>query len=217
MQHFGLNISNFAKKVDISQPNLSQILKGNRSCGEAVINKIVLSTRCSKHWLLTGEGEMILQNDNDVSMVGAAKKAIKENTVSVKFFDVSPSASFSELDYAVSQGGDTLDVVPLRGERITSDYCVFEIHGDSMSPTLLSHARILCKTIPESQWHYAEGVIVIAYQNKVVVKRIERNDLLSNSCLHITSDNPSYGSEIIQQSDIHCMFKAKRIISQDIF
>lgn len=107
-------------------------------------------------------------------------------------------------------------VEPMHGERIDDTYVVFEIHGDSMVPTLLSHARILCKEIPEQRWQYAEGVVVISYRDKVVVKSIAVNDILGNSMITLKSDNPDYGSEDVQLSDIHCIYKAKRIISQDI-
>lgn len=207
--------SEFGRTIGVSSAYITSMRK---SIQPDKIKAIIESyPDLNTNWLLTGEGEMLNNSEGNVSLLGTAEKAIHENTVSVIFFDINPSATFSELDDAISQSYDTLEVVPLHGERITPEYCIFEIHGDSMTPTLLSHARILCKKIPESKWHYAEGVVVIAYRNKVVVKRIERNDLLGNNCIILTSDNPEYGSETVAQSDIHCMFKAKRIISQDIF
>lgn len=207
--------SEFGRTIGVSSAYITSMRK---SIQPDKIKAIIESyPDLNTNWLLTGEGEMLNNTEGNVSLLGTAEKAIHENTVSVIFFDISPSATFSELDDAISKSYDTLEVVPLHGERITPEYCIFEIHGDSMTPTLLSHARILCKKIPESKWHYAEGVVVIAYRNKVVVKRIERNDLLGNNCIILTSDNPEYGSETVAQSDIHCMFKAKRIISQDIF
>ena len=59
MSHYNLNQSELAKRIGIKQPNLSAILKGDRTCGEGVINKIVLSFDINKSWLLTGEGDML--------------------------------------------------------------------------------------------------------------------------------------------------------------
>ncbi len=215
LEHKGISKSEFGRTIGVSSAYITSMRK---SIQPDKLKSISISyPDLNTNWLLTGEGEMINGTESNASLIGSAGRAIRENTVAVTFFDISPSASFTELEYAISQSYDTLEVVPLHGERITKDDCIFEIHGDSMAPTLLSHARILCRKIPECQWHYAEGVVVIAYCNKVVVKRIGRNDLLGNNSILLTSDNPAYGSETVAESDIHCMFKARRIISQDIF
>lgn len=170
-------------------------------------------------WLLTGDGEMYNAEDTTAENVGSAVRAISETLPAVRFFDVNPTATFQELSDGFSDNVDTIDVVPMRGEKLDGSYAVFEIHGDSMFPTIRSHARILCKEIPESRWADAEGVVVISYRDKVVVKRIQPNSAYTNNSITLVSDNPDpmYGSEVVQLSDIHAIFKAKRKISEDIY
>lgn len=210
------NNAAFAREIGIKPQTLNNWL-GRGLSKDASIKISNRWKNINLSWLLTGEGDMLKDENDTAEIAGVASKVISDNAVLVKFFDVNPSATFQELDESVSQGYDTLEVVPIHGERIDDTYVVFEIHGDSMVPTLLSHARILCKEIPEQRWQYAEGVVVISYRDKVVVKRIAVNDILGNSMITLKSDNPDYGSEDVQLSDIHCIYKAKRIISQDIF
>lgn len=61
MAYKGLNISDTAKSVGITQPNLSSILAGKRPIGDNVLNKFVLAFNANKKWLLSGEGEMFLR------------------------------------------------------------------------------------------------------------------------------------------------------------
>lgn len=215
LKYKGIGQNKFERLAGLSNGYISNLKSSPSPEKLTMIFKV--SDDLNRDWLLYGEGNMLKDENDTAEIAGVASKVISDNAVLVKFFDVNPSATFQELDESVSQGYDTLEVVPIHGERIDDTYVVFEIHGDSMVPTLLSHARILCKEIPEQRWQYAEGVVVISYRDKVVVKRIAVNDILGNSMITLKSDNPDYGSEDVQLSDIHCIYKAKRIISQDIF
>lgn len=213
-----LTRSQLATILGTSQSALSAIISGARNLTDGFAARIEATCGISSVWLLTGIGEMLKKSDaSNVELLGRASSPIMEDTVEVTFFDVNPTATFQDLGESISNSYDTVHVIPLRGERLDKSYCVFEIHGDSMSPTVLSHARILCKSIPPQQWHHADGVIVIAYASKVVLKRVKCNDLDSGNLLTLVSDNPDYGTEVVQLADIHCIYKAKRIISQDIF
>lgn len=63
MSDLGMNQTIFAKKIEIKQQNLSQILSGKRPVGDAVINKFVLNLGVSKIWLLSGVGAMYLDSE----------------------------------------------------------------------------------------------------------------------------------------------------------
>lgn len=71
MNKFGLNQTKFSEISGIKQSNLSKILSGERTCGEAIINKIVLSFDINKDWLLTGEGEMLNSTEVGVFQRGS--------------------------------------------------------------------------------------------------------------------------------------------------
>lgn len=213
----GITVKNFETKASLSNGYIRQLRKAPS------IEKISLISaafpQLNINWLQTGEGQMYNTEDTTAENVGSAVRAISETLPAVRFFEVNPTATFQELSDGFSDNVDTIDVVPMRGEKLDGSYAVFEIHGDSMSPTIRSHARILCKEIPESRWADAEGVVVISYRDKVVVKRIQPNSVYTNNSITLVSDNPDpmYGSEVVQLSDVHAIFKAKRKISEDIY
>lgn len=216
---FGPTQKAFSDRTGIKQPNLSKILSGERPCGEAIINKLVVSIGVNKDWLLTGEGEMLKQQGN-ATMVGGVYTVGQrdDEVVMVDFIPLAAHASFVEsLDGSVVEF-DRMPIVPFSEaeRRDTASYKIFEVSGDSMQPSLTDGAYILVKEIPETQWHYAEGVVVAVYSEFVVVKRVAANRLLTDNCLALSSDNPRYGDMTVPLSDLRALYKAKRIISSKI-
>lgn len=173
-------------------------------------------------WLLTGEGEMLLsseksQNTHEIGGVFSAGQK-DDGVLMVDYIPTSASATFVE---SLASGSDVWDekmpLIPSGNERNEIDELrVFEVEGDSMSPTILSGSLILTKEIPERSWHYAEGVVVAVFAEFVVVKRVAVNRLLTDNFLTLSSDNESYGQMTVPLSDIRGLFKAKRIISSPI-
>ncbi len=218
--HHIRNQQDFVERVGSDKATVSQIKNDKISIPNTLLAKIKSAFPfINADRLLTGEGDMLTPAEVSAQLIGSASSAMQENIVQVRFFDVNPTATFQELSDGFSRNSDSIGVVPVRGEHIDASYAVFEIHGDSMEPTIRSHARILCKEIPESRWQDAEGVVVISYRDKVVIKRITRNNSYIDNSLTLISDNPDprFGSEIVQLSDIHAIFKAKRKISEDIY
>lgn len=80
MTYKGLNISDTAKSVGITQPNLSSILAGKRPIGDNVLNKFVLAFNVNKKWLLSGEGEMLAhQKDRTFNTEAERFKMIRQS------------------------------------------------------------------------------------------------------------------------------------------
>lgn len=86
MKYYELNISQFAEKTSIGQGNLSSMLNGNRTIGEGVLNKIIVTFEdINKDWLFDGKGEMLkskhkqettTQNNNE--LINYLKDTIRE-------------------------------------------------------------------------------------------------------------------------------------------
>ena len=143
------------------------------------------------------------QRDSDVSLVD--------------FIPVSAHATFIEVDPCAVEL-DQLPVILRPEEKSDLDSLkIFEVEGDSMIPTIQPGAMVLTKLIPECRWHYAEGVVVAAYDDFVVLKRGGRNELLTSNRIILGSDNERYGEMTVAAADIRALFKAKRILSQDIY
>lgn len=216
-----------AQAMGATAPNVSSALKGvDKVLTEKFLRRFVeaFDNVVSFEWLLTGEGEMLKpKSEPDASnakLIGGIYSAGEKDdaTILVEFVPVTASASFIEsLVSGVEPELDKIPLIPSGNERSeASKLRVFEVEGDSMFPTIPSGALILAKEIPESSWHYAEGVVVAVYGEFVVVKRVARNCLLTDNYLSLKSDNEGYGEMIVALSDIRALYKAKRIISSEI-
>ena len=171
-------------------------------------------------WLLTGEGEMLNPVSNASEVGGVYSASARDDAAAVvPFIPVSAHASFLEtFESSAEADFECMPIIPLKEERQNiGQYKIFEVEGDSMFPTISDGSLILVKEIPESRWHYAEGVVVAVYAEYVVVKRILRNNLLTGDTLILGSDNEKYGQMTVQLSDLRALFKAKRIISSYIY
>ena len=137
--------------------------------------------------------------------------------VEIPYISKHATASFVESLYNNDPEYETYPVIPQNGEKINSeDYCIFEIYGDSMIPTVNQGSLVLAKLIKEDKWEYAEGVVIVVYGKSLVIKRIKKNNLFINNTILLCSDNPLRGELLIERSEIRAIYKAKRIISENI-
>lgn len=215
----GLNKKRFEEKVGLSNGYIGSIRVG---IGSRVLLKIEnVFPELNTNWLLTGEGNMLKADaaKSNTRLIGEAYSASQRDAdVSlVDFIPVSAHASFIE-DYPCSAEFDQLPVILKSEEKADIESLkIFEVEGDSMIPTIQPGAMVLTKLIPECRWHYAEGVVVAAYDDFVVLKRVIRNELLTSNRIILGSDNERYGEMTVAAADLRAMFKAKRILSQDIY
>lgn len=216
IRYKGLTVQKFEQSVGLSNAAVAKMGNNTR---RTTIDKI--SNRypeLNKSWLLTGEGEMLKQSDGNAELVGSAQNAISEDTVPVRFFEVTPSATFQEFCAGASEAPSSVNIVPTANETLDESYCVFEIFGESMSPQIQPHARVLCQEVPPTRWHtLTDCVVVIAYADRFVIKRVASNRLQTENFIKLSSDNPDYPQrETVPLSDIRAIFRAKRIISSQV-
>lgn len=212
---FAGNKRAFAMHVNVS-PTVVENVVGSRKGKPSFdfLNKVCANANISPSWLLTGEGPMLVEESN-ARLAGLLPD--RSESMPVKYVPVSAHASFIEN---IDSSGplDFINVFPAAHEREDADNLyVFDVSGDSMSPTIQDGAQILTRRIPRKHWHYAEGVVVAVYGEFVVVKRILKNGLASDNRLLLGSDNPRYSSMEIQEADLRGLFKAIRIISSKIY
>lgn len=214
LKHKKLSMSGFAKNCGITKSILSRI---NENTAQATLSKIESNSDLNIEWLMYGKGEM-LNNASTARLLGGVYSSIQgdENVVMVDYIPGTVTASFIEY---IGDGNPELDkiaVIKQYGETLDSHHKVFEVIGDSMSPGIPNRAKILTKEISDEKWGSAGGVVVVVFDDEIVVKRIVNNDLNINNSLHLVSDNPKCGDKTIARADIHAMYKAIRIISADI-
>ena len=65
MQHYGLNQTDFSAKTGIPKTSVSKILRGERTCGEGIANKILLAfDNINAAWLFEDTGQMLSGGNN---------------------------------------------------------------------------------------------------------------------------------------------------------
>lgn len=213
-----LSIREFSSMCDLSPSVISRISESTKG---ATLRKIETKSDLNIDWLLSGVGTPIRQelqgNAKEMGSVYIASEG-DDAVMMVDFVPVSARASFIENLYQPGTNDqDKFPIVARNGERESAGHLtVFEVEGDSMMPSISSGCLILAKEIPEQLWHTAEGVIVIIFSEFVAVKRVERNELQTESWIKLKSDNDKYSGMTVQMSDIRAIYKAKRKISEDI-
>lgn len=197
---------------------LSQLVNSSRPNADFLDKFTKLFPLISREWLLTGEGEMLIKQEGNVRMLGVARPGLAEETVSVRFFEIHPSASFQEFCAEALEDSSSVPLIPHAGEKIDDSCCVFDVHGDSMAPQIQNRARVLCREVPPTRWHtLRDCVVAIAYGDYFVIKRIVENHIEADNYIVLASDNPAYPErQTVALCDIRCIFRAMRIVSQAI-
>lgn len=211
IKHNSLSQKKFEELLGLSNGYVNNIRKG---ISDNVLFKICdRFPTLNRDWLLYGEGEMLRKLPD-----GTATKIGAENSVVVRFFEVTPSATFQEFCSGAPDAANTISIPCPPDEAIDESSCVFQIYGESMEPQIQSGARILCQEIAPSRWHQIPpSVVVIAYADRFVIKRITENHLSDQNFLILASDNPKFPErEQVQLADIRTIFRARRIIDQII-
>lgn len=213
IRHLGLTQKKLADEIGTSQSAISAIANGTRPMTEGFACRMERAYGVNAYWLLTGNGEMLKGNG---VLMGDAQKEIVEQISQIEFISHKATASFVEDYDSDNREKEYVGVVPLPGEILDDSYKVFEVIGESMLPQIKPFARILVQKIPETKWHYAEGVVVIVLKDMVLIKRITQNALDTDNWIELSSDNSKYGKKIIQLCDIRAIFKAVRKVSEPI-
>lgn len=65
IQALNQNQSTFAKSLGMAQPNINRMISGRNQVSVEVLNRIsIVYKLVNLHWLLTGDGEMFLEDKN---------------------------------------------------------------------------------------------------------------------------------------------------------
>lgn len=212
----GTPYSDVANKIGASTSLVSEIRRGKTFLLPHFAQKFIELFNVNKEWLLEGKGDNIFVLSENLSNVHPVKI---ENTewIEVPFVPLHARATFAEtfLDTNVREI-ETVRVQKRPGINYEKAKA-FEVDGDSMEPTLVSGEQILCEIIDPNNWKFTTGVVVVAFGNMVVIKRIKDNEL-TNGKLVLWSDNELGGKITLssETEEIRRMYKVKYSIYKPI-
>lgn len=203
-----------AKKIGISQPNLSAILSGKRAIGDNTINRFIISFGINRTWLTTGKGEMLNEsitstNDNIKEINQFIERRLKENRKAEVVIPLDKE-SRPRIPYTAAAGSLTNAV-----EGITTDQCeqiprieIFPdydftiiIKGDSMEPKYEGGDEVACKRIDSTSFIQWGKVHVLDTAQGILIKRVYEN----GDKIRCVSYNPEYPDFSIDKDEIYSM------------
>lgn len=214
MAHYGLSQNEFAKRIGVRQPNLSTILKGERTCGAGILNKILLSFDIQKDWLFNGEGQMLKSevNANDTS----------NDPKDISSKDEVPEQFISYLVPMAAMGGS---LVGFESEGVRRENCervispianadwVVPVCGDSMEPEYPNGSRVYVQQIYPDDFIAWGNVFVLDTTNGIIIKVVKESE--KKGCVRCESLNPSgrYAPFDVPMRSIRAMYRVMLCVS----
>lgn len=212
----GTSYSEVANKIGASTSLVSEIRRGKTFLLPHFAQKFIEIFNINKEWLLEGKGDNTFTLSGNVSNVHPVEVE-NSDWIEVPFVPLHARASFAEtyFDSNVNEV-ETIKIRKRPGIKYEKAK-IFEVDGDSMEPTLVSGEQVLCEIIDPANWKFTTGVVVVAFGNMVVIKRIKDNEL-ANGKLVLWSDNELGGKITLsnETEEIRRMYKVKYSIYKPI-
>ncbi len=200
--HFELNQSDFAAKLGLGQSTYAGYETEKRSVPDEIKEKIS-HIGINLHWLITGQGKMLLSDNNRAVSIQTEKKEIvlsdRDDVVMVPVLEQKISAGAGQ-DYIEEYSSDV--TIPIL-DKIIHPYPrhsikVVEVRGDSMTGVEIFDGDYVIFSQGELR---ADGIYVISIGSDLFVKRLEFDPIERK--LTIISENPSYEKKVVDaDSDV---------------
>lgn len=199
----------FSEKIGVDRSNLSKIYSGQRTAGNAIINKIVLSTGASKDWIISGEGTMF--TDRHDKLISVNCNDIKENDYrGTPIYDIDATCGFEgrEIEFTDDKIIGSIDVPEIRA----NSKIIFAT-GDSMLPIIASGDRIVIREIENWDYFNYGQIYLILTEEYRLIKRIRKCEGKEDEYIILRSENKEYDDIPLHKSKIKKLFIVENILS----
>ncbi len=196
----GINTSTFEKNIFMSNGSFASQLKNNKTIGVDKLENILKKyEEINPTWLLTGEGEMLREN-NIKKVVATADNInyLKQNGIPLlpvkAMAGIGNNGGYQIMDSDVE---DYLIVPKLMGVA----NCAFTVSGDSMEQTYFRGDFVICKRIffEHDYVQYNKAYVLDTTQGAMVKRLIKSKDEANYIC---RSDNKEYDDFEIPKNTI---------------
>lgn len=190
----GYSASRFAEEIDFNQSNLSKILRGERKVPDELESKILDRFQdVNKVWLLTGEGEMLINNETLPEQT--------HDTYRIPLLPISAQGgAFNDFVVSVQESECERVISPIKN----ADFAI-SIQGDSMAPEYPSGSQVLIKRINERAFIEWGKTYVLDTCNGSVVKNLYPAD--DPNKVICKSINPYFPPFEVSLSDVYGVYK----------
>lgn len=215
-KELGLNQTEFAQRIGITQTSLSQIEGEKNGISYDVYKAIVSEFAVDPIWLMDGVGSMFL------SSFGSAQDDKRGALPLVVQIDSDEEENIVMVDKKAAAGylqhqQDPEFIAKLPSFRLPGysgkTFRAFEIMGDSMLPGICPKDMIVASYV-ESLNDIKNGsvYIVVTHDGSIVAKRVTS---LGNDLFELKSDNTVYEPYAVKAEDIGQIWKAESRITRE--
>lgn len=215
-KELGLNQTEFAQKIGITQTSLSQIEGEKNGISYDVYKAIVNEFKVNPVWLMDGIGSMFVSpdyaRDDKRSVIPLVVQVGSDEEENIVMVDKKAAAGYLQHQ----QDPDFIAKLPafrLPGYR-GKTFRAFEISGDSMLPGIVSGDMIVGSYV-ESLADIKSGsvYIVVTHDGSIVAKRVT---FLGSDTYELKSDNTVYEPYAVKSADIAQVWKAESRITREL-
>ncbi|MEI6900570.1 MAG: S24 family peptidase [Bacteroidota bacterium] len=200
----GLNQKDFADKIGVSYTTVNEVLNNKKGPGMNVIQGIAFAfIDISDEWLLTGEGSIILDKQNNASTEQESTERLK----TIPYFpEINASAG---LDFLTDNSVNHRIPMCIPNVDVQAFINVF---GDSMDPIYCSGEIIGIKEIMKDFVMYGYAYVVHMADGEAYLKYIKKGKDAEHWIL--ASENPRYEPKEFHLSNIYKVYIIKAVISK---
>lgn len=194
MKYKGLNDNKVTNSLGFSVGTLGKSRKENRDLSDRNIETILkFYTDLSRIWLLTGEGEMLINNETLPEQTHAAYR--------IPLLPISAQGgAFNDFVVSVQESECERVISPIKN----ADFAI-SIQGDSMAPEYPSGSQVLIKRINERAFIEWGKTYVLDTCNGSVVKNLYPSD--DPNKVICKSINPDFPPFEVSLSDVYGVYK----------
>ena len=189
----GVKQAEVARRIGVKPQYITKVFSNEREIGKSQIEKWVTQFGFNKVWLLTGEGEMLINNETLPEQT--------HDTYRIPLLPISAQGgAFNDFVVSVQESECERVISPIKN----ADFAI-SIQGDSMAPEYPSGSQVLIKRINERAFIEWGKTYVLDTCNGSVVKNLyPADDPNKVICKSITPDFPPFK---VSLSDVSGVYK----------
>jgi repressor LexA len=196
-----LDQSDLAAKIDIATRTVQRWEKGEQVPDSNYLMRIAKVTGTAAHWLLTGDGEMIAQEQQNQNILPLPTSRYKRvGLVSLPLLSSVPGGAPSQ-QFSTEHAERYITVDDIRDVNAFA----LEVKGSSMAPRIENGDIIVVSPTRDVK---SGDICVVRVDEEDTVKRIK----IDEEFVHLIPLNPEYEPMVVRKKDVTFMWRVVKVI-----
>lgn len=193
---YGITQKELSELVEISPSQLSSIVNGRDKVGLLIVEKFLnLKTSLNAHWLITGDGEMFSDSDNNhTDILNEAKPNHSQTRPRIPLHAAAGSLTIAESGVMFEE----CEQLPIIESLPKYDFTI-RVRGNSMVPEFHSGDEVACLFIREQPFIQWGRIHVLDTAQGIIMKMLDDG----GDCYICRSANASYKEFKIPKPEVY--------------